>query len=807
MKKRLHFILQHSINSCISCNVLLYFKTHLQLNLLLLLFFTSSSVLGQYQQTWTKTYPNVLAPYHLQIDHHQNMIVVGSTTATKIDTEGRELWQVNFSGTTYKSVLDESGNIYILTRTPDVNDRLLKLSPEGEELLNYTIIDGFKPADLIVNNREEIFLTGFLQEKALTIKLNKEGNLVWSRSYESNCADLAMNTASILDTDGNLIVTGKDLYQGSSIDGCTIYLVKYASEDGSILLEKEYELRETYAFLDHPSKLLVNSTGIYIIGTRESCCHGHPTMFILKTDGAGNYLWRRGSSAPAEHKLKDAAFDKEGNIILLAEAFMNIPQKTTIFTAMFNSNGEQVWGDNYEPASSYGYSVGSLVILENGLPAVSAAAYSDRGLTFITVLIYDKNGTRTMTLSTPPSYEPQYSHWTNLVKDEKDNLYLGGAFAADNYYSQGQLNLIKYALTPSCPTQLVDVRLYLPPKPSRVGWQVRTTADFGSYTDLQNKGIKWTWGDGSDSSVSYTLPDSPRITGEHTYQQAGIYTVGLNFSESCLDATSDEYQQQIVIYDPTAGFVAGVGEISNWATRLRHMEPGAKTAVAFALTYPTKTAEKPVGALALYLNNKDWFFSQSLDWLVINKNRAAWQGWGNINGNGHYKFVATVEDSGGLGMNDLSDKMRIRIWSSGGTLVYDNLMTGTNKLHLEQELPGISRGQLFINTTPSPVIALQIQEMMKEASTMPENVAELQVYPNPFSSVATISYTPNSQGSYQLMLYDSKGTLVREIAKGEAHAGELIPMEVDAGSLSQGIYYIKLITPDAVKTTRLMLRR
>jgi hypothetical protein len=53
--------------------------------------------------------------------------------------------------------------------------------------------------------------------------------------------------------------------------------------------------------------------------------------------------------------------------------------------------------------------------------------------------------------------------------------------------------------------------------------------------------------------------------------------------------------------------------------------------------------------------------------------RAQYKGFGTINGSGNYRFMLTAIDGQSLGGGG-HDKFRIKIWSDGGGLVYDNQM-------------------------------------------------------------------------------------------------------------------------------------
>jgi len=85
-------------------------------------------------------------------------------------------------------------------------------------------------------------------------------------------------------------------------------------------------------------------------------------------------------------------------------------------------------------------------------------------------------------------------------------------------------------------------------------------------------------------------------------------------------------------------------------------------------------ASVPTGNTEVHFKAGDLKFkSTSYGWMVIAGKKAQYKGFGTINGSGNYRFMLTAIDGdqpGGGGQ----DKFRIRIWSDGGGLVYDNQM-------------------------------------------------------------------------------------------------------------------------------------
>ncbi len=102
-----------------------------------------------------------------------------------------------------------------------------------------------------------------------------------------------------------------------------------------------------------------------------------------------------------------------------------------------------------------------------------------------------------------------------------------------------------------------------------------------------------------------------------------------------------------------------------------------------------KGATNPKGEsqLAFLLGNLE-FNALNYDYLVIDKARAQFRGFGKINGVSGYDFIVTVIDGnlpGGGGV----DKFRIKIWEkTTGIIVYDNQMGASDADDPIMPIPG-----------------------------------------------------------------------------------------------------------------------
>lgn len=174
------------------------------------------------------------------------------------------------------------------------------------------------------------------------------------------------------------------------------------------------------------------------------------------------------------------------------------------------------------------------------------------------------------------------------------------------------------------------------------------------------------WGDGQTSTTS-----SPGdLNASHTYGAAGVYTL----TSFVRDTTGgvEEVEHVVVVYDPSAGFVTGGGWFDSPAGAVP-ADPDAAGPARFGfVSQYKKGATVPTGNTQFQLLAAGLtFHSGTYEWLVISGNRAQYKGSGTLNGVAGHRVTLTATD-GQLTGGDGVDRIRVRIWDAGGTVVYDN---------------------------------------------------------------------------------------------------------------------------------------
>lgn len=101
-------------------------------------------------------------------------------------------------------------------------------------------------------------------------------------------------------------------------------------------------------------------------------------------------------------------------------------------------------------------------------------------------------------------------------------------------------------------------------------------------------------------------------------------------------------------------------------------------------------------------------------------------------------------------------------------------------------------------------IADYIISVQSISSNLPDKYYLFQNYPNPFNQSTKISFQIAKQGNAKLIVYDIGGKIISTLVNKKMTPGKY-EVNFDAGKLTSGVYFYKLITEDFSQTNRMIL--
>ena len=207
------------------------------------------------------------------------------------------------------------------------------------------------------------------------------------------------------------------------------------------------------------------------------------------------------------------------------------------------------------------------------------------------------------------------------------------------------------------------------------------------------------WDDNSTPSNG-TVTETPQsgtgsCSATHTYAAAGVYTVTTTVCDD--DGLCGSDTTQVVVYDPSAGFITGGGWITVDQGSLVGTTASGRANFGFSSQYK-KGATIPTGETEFNFQMGNFnFHSEAYSWLVVSGYKAQYKGTGSVNGVSGYDFTLTAYD-GDAPSGGGVDKFRIRITrTNGGNVIFDNRM-GVSSTDMDTANPeAISGGSIVIH--------------------------------------------------------------------------------------------------------------
>ena len=412
------------------------------------------------KQDWIAWYDNTSQDEarDIALDPSGNVYVTGKVLVTypnydyvtvKYDGDGLEQWAAIYNGPANGSdsataiTTDSSGNVYVTGESigsGEFNEYVtVKYDSAGGEVWARRY-DGSSNGDdvaaaMVVDSSGNIVVTGGSHGSSTgndysTIKYDSDGNQQWMARYNgpTNEENLNWLYGDVFAKDGsdNVYVSGYSYGNGTGYDYTT---VKFDSS-GNQAWAAQYNGPGNY--MDYAEGMTVDSSGnVYVTG--ETYLNGDgdrgSDYATVKYESAGNQQWAATYDGPANgnDRANSIAVDALGNVYITGQS-EGIGTYDDCTTIKYDSAGEQSWIARYNGLEDYG-DIGNVIALDaSGDVYVAGRSYRD-----ILIIKYDSDGNELWVRTYDgPGSGGDYAYF--IAFDSSNNIYVGGQSYGSNSY-------------------------------------------------------------------------------------------------------------------------------------------------------------------------------------------------------------------------------------------------------------------------------------------------------------------------------------------------------------------------------------
>ena len=335
----------------------------------------------------------------------------------KLDASGNVTWQKVYGGSgadAVRSIQQTSDGGYIVAGytfsfgAGDENVWVIKLDNYGDMSWQktYSVTDPdyarLEPSSIqetsgggyIIVSDFYIYAAGAEHVGFGVTKLNKNGDIVWQRTYGDVSLDFIEANSIQQTIDGGYVVAGL-----ISIDSKAQAWVIKLDNDGDIVWQKVYKGVESYS--THRSIKKTFDGGYILLGEATTASHGSYT-FLLKLDADGNISWQKTIKRGAYDIIYSIQQTNDSKYIMAGSSSTSGYGDRDPFVLKLDSKGEisgceiidtcDYWADNTSVVS---YQINVIVESINVVPYDASVYYGEGLLAEITTICEEESTTTT----------------------------------------------------------------------------------------------------------------------------------------------------------------------------------------------------------------------------------------------------------------------------------------------------------------------------------------------------------------------------------------------------------------------------
>ncbi len=182
--------------------------------------------------------------------------------------------------------------------------------------------------------------------QAFLLKLDKNGNFVWSRHYGGN--EFEWGRRVLYKKNFGYFITGYTNSMGNG--GYDAYLVK-TDESGILEWEKTYGESGWERIND---AALTRDSGVLMVGETNSTLNGDNDIYLVRTNKLGDTLWTRKWGGSGEDRANGIVALNDSVYVIGGERYIEDSLMLKGFVFAIHENGTLLWSDTLGKNGEYG---------------------------------------------------------------------------------------------------------------------------------------------------------------------------------------------------------------------------------------------------------------------------------------------------------------------------------------------------------------------------------------------------------------------------------------------------------------------
>jgi hypothetical protein len=273
-------------------------------------------------------------------------------------------WVQNFNGPDNGSdaatcvTIDNSNNIiaggYCTSSRGDKDIAVVKYTSGGTLIWSY-IYNGHgntedRPYGIIVDQLNNVIITGSSSDDYCTFKLSPQGNFSWMRKYADPNGGEDRTYGIIVDNLNNVIITGSSY--GGPVSGNDIYTIKYDPAGNELW---SYRYNGSGSGEDRPYGIIVDQqNNIYVTGTTFTSASLSLDYITMKVSAIGLPLWNAyyNGTGGGEDRSYGIITDQPGNNVFITGTSTGAVTGPDFVTIGYDLNGNEVFNKRFNSSGN-----------------------------------------------------------------------------------------------------------------------------------------------------------------------------------------------------------------------------------------------------------------------------------------------------------------------------------------------------------------------------------------------------------------------------------------------------------------------